>query len=277
MSLRLWTFTFCALLAGIASCTLPPGFGSASSGEWPSGQGPVVDEVPSDGSAEAEAEADGDETAAVPSRFDVNRLLDDRDLEGGQALSTDDVQAFLEEKGSFLAGYVDDSSGYTAAALITLIAEANRISPLYLLARIQAESGLVTSETGDHLATATGCGCADGTTCSDNQRGFGQQVQCAAEKMRSYLDDLDASGVTTTGLAVGVPNKTLDPCDVTPENRATAALYTYTPWVGGYGEQCHARPDVGGASLLALVFHRFGAELRGAALGFHEPMSTRDR
>ena len=49
---------------------------------------------------------------------------------------------------------------------------------------------------------------------------------------------------------------TSDPCTVTPVNNATAALYTYTPWVGAYAVQC-GRATVGGSSLMASIYNRY--------------------
>ena len=48
----------------------------------------------------------------------------------------------------------------------------------------------------------------------------------------------------------------LDPCVVTPENRATAALYTYTPWVGAYGITC-GTAMWGGSSLVARLLQSY--------------------
>ena len=50
--------------------------------------------------------------------------------------------------------------------------------------------------------------------------------------------------------------KTSDNCWVTPANNATAALYTYTPWVGAYASQC-GTSQWGGSSLVALLYGNF--------------------
>jgi hypothetical protein len=42
---------------------------------------------------------------------------------------------------------------------------------------------------------------------------------------------MEETGETWTGWGYDKPKKTNDPLTVTPENKATAALYTYTPWV----------------------------------------------
>lgn len=114
------------------------------------------------------------------------------------------------------------------------------------------------SGTSTHLAKATGCACPDSKGCSASYAGFGNQIECAAGKLRGYLSDLDVRGSTISGWAPKKRRDSLDPCSVTPGNDATAALYTYTPWVGAYGRQC-GRSDVGGSSLVAYVFARYKA------------------
>ena len=72
----------------------------------------------------------------------------------------------------------------------------------------------------------------------DTAEVFDQHVidaDVVAEQARSILED-----VTISGWKVGVTKSTSDPCQVTPKNRITAALYTYTPWVGAYGIGCGA-------------------------------------
>ena len=192
-----------------------------------------------------------DEIAAV-SPILPDRLLADGDIEGGAEITTDQVQRFLERRGSALAGFAE--GGRSAARIIVAAGRAEGISPLYLLARIETESGLLTSGTLAHIGSATGCACPDGQACDPSLAGFDTQVRCAAELVRGYLDDLDTTGATVSGWQVGVPRSTLDPCRVTPANRATAALYTYTPWVGAWARGC-GTPRWGGSSLLALL-HR---------------------
>ncbi len=195
--------------------------------------------------------------------FDIdivaNRLLEDDHMLGGELIGEATVQAFLEHEGSFLAGYTEPESGLSAAAIITDRSHTFGISPLYMLARIQVESSLISSGTDNNLDAATGCGCPDSTGCNPEFGGFGNQIECAAQKTRGYFDDLDAGLPTIAGWAVGESKSTLDPCTITPANKATAALYTYTPWVGTYAEGC-GRQTVGGSSLAALVFFRFRSD-----------------
>jgi hypothetical protein len=191
--------------------------------------------------------------------FDMNRLMADEDLTGHQWITAAQVQGFLTAKGSYLARYTDPAFGKTAAVLIVERSKAHHISPLYMLARIETESSLVQSGSSAYLRQATGCGCPDGQGCSVSYAGFGNQIECAAAKLRGYFDDLDAGRTTITGWKPGVTKRTYDPCSVTPQNKATAALYTYTPWVGAYASQC-GDDSVGGSSLVARAFSKFKAE-----------------
>lgn len=192
--------------------------------------------------------------------YDIHQLLTDEELTGGQNITVGMVQDYLRQKGSYLAGYSDPAWGLSAAQLIVERSKAYTLSPLYMLARIQTESGLIQSGTSSGLVQATGCGCPDGSGCSARWRGFGNQVECSARVMRGYLDDLDAGLPTISGWQVGVGKNTSDPCWVRPRNKATAALYTYTPWVGAYGRQCRIRADIGGSTLVALAHAKFAGE-----------------
>ena len=194
-----------------------------------------------------------------PGSVDMNRLLEDDHVTGGQWIGEDDMQAFLESKGSGLAGYSDPTTGESAASILVERSKEQGLNPVYTLARVQTESSLITSGGLDNVDQATGCACPDGAGCSEEQAGFARQVACSAEWFRGYLDDLEAGEPTVAGWQVGVGKETMDPCWVVPENMATAALYTYTPWAGAYAEQC-GTGQWGGSSLVAISFHRFARE-----------------
>jgi hypothetical protein len=191
----------------------------------------------------------------------ANRLLEDEELEGDQTITAVQVQAFLVAKGSALVTYYE--AGHSAAELIVSESIAQHISPLYMLARIDGESSLVSSGTLEQLGSATGCGCPDGEQCDPGFAGFAPQVRCAGQLVRTYLTDLDTKGSTISGWQVDVAKWTLDPCLVTPRTRATAALYTYTPWVGAHADECGAT-EWGGSSLMAALVHEFGDALAAA-------------
>ncbi len=183
---------------------------------------PAADLVPETG-----GKADG-------SLFDANRLIADDLFEDFGYLTVGDVQGFFEETPygtrSFLAGFAE--RGHTAAEILVDAATRYRVNPLVLLVKLQVETSMVfATDPSTHLDRAMGCACPDNSPCSIGHAGFTAQMECAAEHFRSYLDQLDGNGETQSGWKVGVGRISSDGVAITPKNRATAALYTYTPWV----------------------------------------------
>ena len=202
--------------------------------------------------------ADVDDVALTPGGLDRHRLLEDADLVGDQDVTVAQIQKLLENQGSALATFVE--GGRTAAQWIVEESQAQQISPVYMVARIETESSLIRSGTLSKIRQATGCACPDGAPCDPKFAAFGLQVRCAAELVRGYLADLAIDNSTITGWGVGVGKSTSDPCWVVPQTRATAALYTYTPWVGHYAAQC-GTSQWGGSSLVAVLVRHFKQKL----------------
>ncbi len=175
------------------------------------------------------------ETALAEQNFNRHDVLDTASMEDHTAMTLAQVQDFLDHNPygwrSVLADHV--SNGRTAAQAFIDAAQTHRVNPLVLLTRVQMEQSLIgrTSVSSSVLDKAMGCGCPDNQPCQSKYKGFDKQIDCAAEKFRSYLDDMDQTGKTIAGWGVGVTKITLDGQSVTPVNQATAALYTYTPWV----------------------------------------------
>ena len=201
---------------------------------------------------------DDDVIALTPGGLDRHRLLEDADIVGDQSVTVGQIQKLLQNEGSALATYSE--GGRSAARIIVEESRAQLISPVYMIARIETESSLIRSGTLAKLRQATGCGCPDGAPCDPNLAGFGLQVRCAAELIRGYLDDLAEDNSTITGWGVGIGRQTFDPCWVVPQTRATAALYTYTPWVGHWAARC-GTSAWGGSSLVALLVKHFKGRL----------------
>lgn len=199
--------------------------------------------------------------SALSEKYDVNQLLEDDQVRGGEKLSAARIQAFLETKGSFLAGYGE--GGRTAATIIAESCKRWDISPIYMLTRIQIESSLVSSGTSRSLKAATGCACPDNASCDRSAAGFAQQVECAANLHATYFDEMQRDGETRAAFGVGKKSRTLDPCSVTPRNMATAALYTYTPWVGPRGKQCSSHGSSGLTTMVS-IFKAYESELAGS-------------
>ena len=208
---------------------------------------PVVDE-PSKGTASSVTERP----------FDRNAVLDDKSMRDAATLTVADVQKFLDKTPwgtrSALAKYTE--GGKSAAAIMVDAAKAHGINPLEMLVRVQMEQGLVykTTAPATSISLAFGCGCPHSAVCNDSYRGFANQAECAAGTMRRTMDKaLTASG-TVSGWSRGKSKDTEDGLTIVPKNAVTAALYTYTPWVGEVGG---GKKGVGGVSLHAQVWDRF--------------------
>jgi hypothetical protein len=169
--------------------------------------------------------------------FDRHHLISDRAFFDELAVTTSEVQAFLEHTPyghrNFLADEVM-ADGRTFAEALTQTAVSHDVNPLVLLATLQKETSMVSAETRPSafkINFAMGCGCPDGQGCNPTFKGLDKQIKCLSKSFLNHKNDLMANGQTLTGWRPGKAKNTLDPNSVNPANRATAILYTYTPWV----------------------------------------------
>jgi len=190
-----------------------------------------IDEYGYDPNDDEATEAEYTERVA----FNKNLVLEDLELTDWQSMTTAEVQAFLEVTPygwrSVLADHV--SNGVSAAESFILAAQTHHINPLVLLTRVQLEQSLIGKQTATQTALnwAMGCGCPDNQACNPAYKGFDKQIACSASRFRSYLDDIAATGKTVSGWGPNITKTSLEGSSVTPQNAATAAIYTYTPWV----------------------------------------------
>lgn len=198
----------------------------------------------------------------VSGTFTEDAILDQVDAEDSGAMSADAIDSFLSQKSSCLVNH--SFGGQTVGQLIADAAQQYHLNPLFLLAHLQKESSLVSKQGSQcpskSMSKAFGCACPDGGSCSSQNAGFAKQLTCAASLTRQYLDDLDSGGSTVSGWSVGQPKQTLDQRSITPSNKITAALYTYTPWVGDQDAGGNAAPF--GNYLFWKIWHSY-ANLAG--------------
>jgi len=151
----------------------------------------------------------------------------------------------------------------TAAQVIKAASDIYRINPKVLLVMLQKEQSLITGSNCSNLDTALGYGCPDTADCDNAAKGFTRQIDYGAYHLRGYFDD------TLNSVPYGVGNNTvyyhpgpwnnaeqkwygrfgnkrdIEYCGssvLNIRNRATAALYSYTPYqpnaaalAAGYG------------------------------------------
>lgn len=152
------------------------------------------------------------------------------------------------------------ASNETAASVIDKSARACGINPKVLLVMLQKEQGLVTAS-GAALQSndpdlgrydkALGYACPDSARCSPSYRGFAKQLYHAASRLVEYGARPEAfryRAGATSAIAYH-PDAACGSSQVYLENRATAALYNYTPYqpnaaalanMNGSGDSCSA-------------------------------------
>ncbi|BAU98717.1 hypothetical protein [Aurantimicrobium minutum] len=140
----------------------------------------------------------------------------------------------------------------TAAQMIQLVGNACNVSQKVLIVIIQKEQSLITDAFPDLLQyeRATGFNCPDTAPCSTASAGFFKQVYSAARQMQVY-----GTGVFNwypVGAWSNILYQVGGSCGSSPvfiRNRATAALYYYTPYqpnaaalnnLYGTGDACSA-------------------------------------
>ncbi|MEK7073617.1 MAG: hypothetical protein AAB974_04275 [Patescibacteria group bacterium] len=177
----------------------------------------------------------------VRAEVDPELLFQDSELERADAMSLDQIRTFLQNKGGLSALTLTDIDGRSksAAEIVWRVANDYRINPKFLLALLQREQSLVEASSPSSYQLDWAAGYARCDSCDADHplvaayRGFAKQLDGAAQRIRNnYLVDLAVRGMTQTGWGPGI-TKIVDGIPVTPANKATAILYTYTPHLNG--------------------------------------------
>ncbi|MGB3374474.1 MAG: hypothetical protein WBA87_04975 [Microbacterium sp.] len=147
---------------------------------------------------------------------------------------------------SYCKGYTG-AANESAARIIYKVSQSCGINPQVLIVMLQKEQSLVTHTWPSYWRydKALGQGCPDTAPCDPKFVGFFHQIYGAARQMQLYME-----GVHFTWYAPGKtwnilynPNKSCGTSPVLVANKATSALYYYTPYQpnaaamkAGYGE-----------------------------------------
>ena len=126
------------------------------------------------------------------------------------------------------------AGGQSAAHIIWNAAQTHSINPQVLLVLLQKEQGLITSTWPwpEQYAKATGYACPDGRGCDPGHADFHAQVDKAAWQFRRYLDQTDSYWYIIGNNSVAYhPKASCGKQVVNIKNKATIALYLYTPYV----------------------------------------------
>ncbi|WP_426324260.1 LGFP repeat-containing protein [Microbacterium sp. E-13] len=221
------------------------------------------------------ASAPAPAVAASAADWDAGYIIDDSVFYDSNAMTSYDVQAFLDGKvSSCSAGYTCLKSygqstatiaadrycdGYrgsayqTAAQIIDAVARSCGISQRAILVLLEKEQGLVSSRAPSAWAykAAMGQGCPDTAPCDPSVAGFFYQVYYGARQFEVYRLNPDSFGYRAgrTNNILYNPKVSCGTKSVYIANQATAALYIYTPYTPnaaalknlyGTGDSCSA-------------------------------------
>lgn len=206
------------------------------------------------------AKSDAAPLAAAAFSFNPANLISDADFYNGNAADASSVQNFLNNMlSSCRSGYVclkdygtstisrggnlmcnayNGSSWESAATIIYKVGAACGISQKALLVLLQKEQSLVTDDSPStrQYAFATGYACPDTAECDTTYQGFYNQVYWAAYQFKRYGNPPGTSQFFTWFPVGGNsniqfhPNASCGSSRVVIQNKATAALYYYTPY-----------------------------------------------
>ncbi len=142
--------------------------------------------------------------------------------------------------GHFVCLADETFNGESAAHIIWQTSQDYNINPQVLLVLLEKEQSLITDTwpNSSQYTSATGFACYDnGTPCQGYAAGFKVQVRKAANLFHEVLDnrDYDNDGLITN-YPVGInyvrynPDSACGGTNLNIQNRATSALYRYTPY-----------------------------------------------
>lgn len=141
----------------------------------------------------------------------------------------------------------------SAAEIIYHVSQSCGVNAKALIVLLQKEQGLITDTWpwAIQYRSATGYGCPDTAACDSAYYGFFNQVYNAARQFKRYARDANLFNyrVGVTSYVLFNPNAACGGSNIFMSNKATAALYNYTPYqpnaaalnnLYGTGDSCSA-------------------------------------
>jgi len=203
------------------------------------------------------AEASSAVTALAGKDFNAAYIISDYMFYSTNAMSTAQIQAFLDAKcptnncidnksmtSTTRAATNMCPSAYTGATesfaqIIYKVQKSCGISAKVILVTLQKEQGLLNLQnpTALKLRKAMGMGCPDTSVCDSKYYGFFNQVYYAASQLKRYglrtSDNISFRSKYQIGVPYPIllkPGTTCGTKSVSVKNKATTALYYYTPY-----------------------------------------------
>ncbi len=190
------------------------------------------------------------------SGFDAGNIISDGVMSDYGSMNEAEIQAFMKSKnscndtniakasyypnltyhienGHFVCLADEKFNGESAAHIIWQAAQDYKINPKVLIVLLEKEQGLITDTWPNstlQYRSATGYGCPDTAACDSQYYGFKNQVRNAAELFRYILDNGSRYYPIGNNYVKYNPDGNCGGSNVSIKNRATSALYQYTPY-----------------------------------------------
>ncbi len=189
--------------------------------------------------------------AADLRNFDPSNIMSDSVMSNKNSMTEAQIQTFLESKnpcnntniskasvyhkvkdGRFVCMYEDTFNGETAAHIIWQAAQDYSINPQVIIVLLQKEQGLITDTWPNSIQynKATGYGCPDTAACDAQYYGLKNQIRQAANLFRNVLNGGWTNYPVGNNYVQYNPNTACGGTTINIKNRATSALYRYTPY-----------------------------------------------
>lgn len=214
-------------------------------------------------------------SAAAITGFNPGNIMSDAVMRNYNSMNQSQIQNFLKSKnacndtniaranryiaqgyqyhivnGRFVCMADEIFNGKTAAQIIYEAAQRYHINPQVLIVLLQKEQGLVTDTWPNHrqYQAATGYGCPS-SGCSNKYAGFENQIHYAASLFDTVLSGGWSNYPLGNRYVAYNPNASCGGATINIVNRATSALYRYTPYQpnaaalaagAGTGDSCSA-------------------------------------
>lgn len=194
-------------------------------------------------------------SAADVSKFDPGNIMSDATMSNKGTMSVQQIQVFLNSKnacnntnihlaqqyphlkynirnGKFVCMAQDSFNGKSAAQIIWQVGQDYSINPQVLLVLLEKEQGLLSDTWPNHVQyrTAAGFGCPDTAPCEAQYYGLENQLRHAANLFRSVLNGGWSNYPVGRTFVQYNPNAACGGTVINIKNRATSALYRYTPY-----------------------------------------------
>ena len=203
------------------------------------------------------------ESSATMAGWDAGNIMSDYVMTNKNSMTESDIYWFLKSKnhcndrsqnrinymnnnpsmqysfrdGHFVCMADEIFDGESSSHIIWQAAQDYNINPQVLIVLLEKEQGLVTDTWPNwnyQYKSATGYGCPDGAACSAQYYGFKNQVRNAANFFRAYQNNSPGwykpYWVGAYAIKFHPSNTACGSSVVNIANRATASLYSYTPY-----------------------------------------------